>query len=66
MKKLDEAIVYIKIYELKAKKIKDIQLVKDSKVDKPTSIIICQVDHDNKDLNEYLEELEQLTKDKND
>ena len=39
IKELDEAIVHIKIPESEAKEMKDIQLVNNVKVDKPTPII---------------------------
>ena len=47
IKELDKAIVYIEIPKSKTKKMDDIQLVEDVKVDKPTPIITYQVDHEN-------------------
>lgn len=66
IKELDEAIVHIEIPKLEAKKIEDIQLVEDVKVDKPTPTITRQANHEDEDLDENLEESEQQAKDKDD
>ena len=58
IKEWDEAIIYIEIPESEAKKIKDIQLVKDAKVNKPTPIVTRQAEHEHKNLNENLGESE--------
>ena len=59
IKELDKAIVYIEIPESEAKKIEDIQLVKNAKLDKPTPTVIRQADHEDEDFNENFEESEQ-------
>ena len=58
IKELDEAIVYIEISKSETKKIEDIQLIENAKVDKPTPTVTRQTDHEDKDLDENLEELE--------
>lgn len=45
---------------------KNIQLVEDAKVDKPTPTIRRQADYKDENLEENLEESEQQAKDKND
>ena len=66
IKKLDKAIVYIKIPKSEAKKIKDIQFVKDAKIDKPIPLVTRQTDHKDENLDENLKEPEQQAKDKDD
>ena len=55
---MDKAIVHIKISELEAKEMEDIQLIKDAKIDKRVLIVIYQIDHENKDLDKNLKESE--------
>lgn len=42
--------------KFEAKEIKDIQPIEDTKVDKLTSTIICQTNHEDKDLDENFKE----------
>lgn len=48
---MDEVIIYIKIFKLKALKIEDIWLFENSKVDKITSSITYQANYKDEDLN---------------
>lgn len=66
IKELDETIVHIEILKSKAKKIENIWHIKDAEVDKPTPNVICQANHENKNLDEDLEKLKQQAKDKDD
>lgn len=50
IKKLDKAIVYIGIFELKVLKIKNIQLVENFEIDKTTPTITHQTDQKDEDL----------------
>lgn len=58
IKKLDKIIVYIKIFKLKILKIKNIQLIKDFKIDKIILIITCQINYKDKNLNINSKKLE--------
>lgn len=58
IKELNKAITHIEIIKLEVLETKNIQLVKNLKVDKTSLIIICQTDYKNKDLDINLKKLE--------
>ena len=66
IKKQDETIVYIEIPKSKRKERKDLQMVKDVKVDESIPTITCHVDYENEDLDQNFKELEQQAKRKDD
>lgn len=58
IKKLNQAIIHVEIPELETKKMEDIQLVKDNKMQDKIYPIICQANHEEKDLDLNFEKSE--------
>ncbi len=66
IKGLDEAIIHIEIPESEAKKMEDIQLIKDVEVHEPIPTITRQADHKDENLDKNHKKSKQQFKDKYD